>query len=278
MPHVCLKVFIYEGSGSKEETESTSKDAAHRQESRVSLVSCPNKIQPSRWQRNMTWSSYQGELPGRLDEEQGIHLDGHLTVLCRLVLTLILMLMLTFMLTLILMLIYLCWYWCWYIYVDVGTKLFRCLAAGWKHSQDQTFPTLALWDQTHVGGDPRWTRVFGGLDSRERRGDALENFEKHPGYFQARPWGDRRQELVFIGKDLNHEVISLEATAGWCDINHNDNDHDHDDGDKGIVDDDDHDDDHDNPGDPKAPGQMSPGRRWDGAWSQGMAWKVWLCW
>ena len=38
--------------------------------------------------------------------------------------------------------------------------------------------------------------------------------KKHPGYFQARPWGDRRQELVFIGKDLNHEVISLEATAG----------------------------------------------------------------
>ena len=32
-------------------------------------------------------------------------------------------------------------------------------------------------------------------------------------YFQARPWGDRRQELVFIGKDLNHEVISLEASA-----------------------------------------------------------------
>ena len=40
--HVCLKVFIYEGSGTKEETESTSKDAAHRQESRVSLVA--NKI------------------------------------------------------------------------------------------------------------------------------------------------------------------------------------------------------------------------------------------
>ena len=33
-------------------------------------------------------------------------------------------------------------------------------------------------------------------------------------YFQARPWGDRRQELVFIGKDLNHEVIVLQATAG----------------------------------------------------------------
>ena len=31
-------------------------------------------------------------------------------------------------------------------------------------------------------------------------------------YFQARPWGDRRQELVFIRKDLNHEVMSLEAT------------------------------------------------------------------
>ena len=48
-----------------------------------------------------------GELPGRLDEEQGIHLDGHLTILCRLALTLMfmLMLMLMFMLTLILTLI-----------------------------------------------------------------------------------------------------------------------------------------------------------------------------
>ena len=35
---------LHEGSGTREETESTSKDAAHRQESRVSLVSFPNKI------------------------------------------------------------------------------------------------------------------------------------------------------------------------------------------------------------------------------------------